>query len=31
MRCALFGPVYRCGVFATTWIDVVRRYMVRKE
>ena len=24
MRCALFGPVYRCGVFAT-WIDVVRR------
>ena len=24
MRSALFGPVYRCGVFAT-WIDVVRR------
>ena len=24
MRCTLFGPVYRCGVFAT-WIDVVRR------
>ena len=27
MRSALFGPVYRCGVFAT-WIDVVRMYKI---